>query len=47
MDDMEENEGCSGLVASIWAFAGILIMLVVVIVVASVVMFALAAGAAV
>lgn len=47
MDDMEEQGGCGGLLAGIWAFAGILIMLVVITVVASVVIFAVASSAAV
>jgi hypothetical protein len=47
MDDMEENDGCGGLLASIWAFAGILFMVIVIAVVATVVIGAVAVGAAV
>jgi hypothetical protein len=47
MDDMEENDGCGGLLAGIWAFAGILMMVIVVAVVASVVIFAIAQAPAV
>jgi len=47
MDDSEENDGCGGLLASIWAFAGILMMIIVLAVVASVVIFAIAQGSVV
>jgi hypothetical protein len=47
MDDNEDNDGCGGLLAGIWAFAGILMMIIVVAVVASVVLFAIAQAPAI